>query len=582
MRRASKRYTCLSYCWGYILNSHLVLCNRKELRVHANLHDALIQLARRRDTQDYWIDAICINQTDLDEKRSQIQLMGQIFERAASVFVWLGKTSATENEDIMQSPNLEAPFQLLRQKDWAKIEIGDLVSRGLPPLDSLFWETMGNILNRSWFTRLWVIQEVTLCRNSFIILGCRAVPFFWFLIASFVLNIIYKMKQLPSNFGASQTETHHALEVVQLLCDIWDLQTYVLDEGTMSLSSRTHLLLAVLKKQEVSDAADRVHGMLAMFKHKFMKHVTTSANTTVAETYQSFAVASLLADRRLTLLHYVVPTSAVTGLPSWCPDLSCQADRYYFWDITGRSKFRSGIQKSRYRLTRRWHERLSTLIPLKITIRSLQATAQFLPASNTLLVKGIIIDKVARIVSNHPSWNSSSSSIAQIEGWEQECLRISQTTLKCPDSIPVAYVRTLIGDPRTNDYLQPEEVEPWDPRAPYISALEAIKTRDHPIQRGPVLTDLASQSISLMSEFSRERRFMATIGNRIGLCPPHTKQGDLICILWGARSPFVLRRMPDTENFQLVGECYVDGLMYGEAFRIKREQRLKDVMFPLI
>lgn len=75
---------------------------------------------------------------------------------------------------------------------------------------------------------------------------------------------------------------------------------------------------------------------------------------------------------------------------------------------------------------------------------------------------------------------------------------------------------------------------------------------------------------------------MATIGNRIGLCPPHSKQGDLICILWGARSPFVLRPVPITENFQLFGECYVDGLMFGEAFQIKREQRLKDMVFPLI
>lgn len=493
MRRASKRYTCLSYCWGDILMSHLVLCNGKELRVHANLYDALIQLARRDDAQDYWIDAICINQSDRDEKGSQIQFMGQIFERAASVYVWLGTTDVTENEDIMQSTNLEAPFQLLREKDWTEIEMGELVSRGLPPLDSLFWATLGNILNRSWFTRLWVIQEVTLCRNSFTILGCRAVPFLWFLIASFVLNIIHKMKQLPSNFGASQTETHHALEVVQLLCDIWDLQTYALDEGTMSLSSRTHLSLAVLKKQEVSDAAGRVHGMLAMFKHKFIQHVTSSANMTVAETYQSFAVASLLADRRLNLLHYIVPTSAVTGIPSWCPDLSCQADRHYFWDITGRSNFRSGIQRSRYRTIRRWHGRLSKLIPLRIKIQSLQATARILPASNTLLVKGIIIDKIARIVSNHPPSNSSSSSMAQIEDWEQECLRLSQTTLKCPDTIPVPHVRTLIGDPRTNDYLQPGVVEPWDPPAPYISALEAIETRDHQVRRGPVLTDAASQ-----------------------------------------------------------------------------------------
>ena len=228
LRRASGRNICLSYCWGVAVSPHSVLRNGKELRVHANLYNALIQLARRRDAPDYWIDAICINQTDSDEKGSQIQLMGQILERAASVLVWLGTTSETENRDILYLPNLESPLQLLLEKKGRGVETRDLVDRGLPPLDSLFWGTLGNILNRPWFRRLWVIQEITLCPSSFVLLG----------------------------------------------------------------------------------------------KHKFVENVAINANLTVAETYQSFAIASLLADRRLSLLHFVSSTRAVEDLPSWCPDLS--------------------------------------------------------------------------------------------------------------------------------------------------------------------------------------------------------------------------------------------------------------------
>lgn len=88
LRRASNRYICLSYCWGVAISLHPVLCNGKKLQVQANLYDALIQLARRRDTQDYWIDAICINQLDPEEKGFQIQLMSQIFERAATLCIY--------------------------------------------------------------------------------------------------------------------------------------------------------------------------------------------------------------------------------------------------------------------------------------------------------------------------------------------------------------------------------------------------------------------------------------------------------------------------------------------------------------
>ena len=578
MRRASGKYICLSYCWDVAVSPHPVLCNGKELQVQTNLYDALIQLARRNGARDFWIDAICINQPDRDEKGSQIQLMGQIFERAASVFVWLGTTSETENEDMMSLLNLRSTSQFILENEGRRVMVLDLVDVGLPPLDSLFWESLGNILRRSWFRRLWVIQEVTLNRSSFVLLGDQSLPFGCLYDPAVILYGLVSCEHVPSSLGASWAEINHVLLVAMLCRAITRLQFEVPDRRTSSLSARTHLLLAILRDQEVSHLADRVHGMLGMFKHKFVKTVATNADNTVAETYQSFAVASLLADRRLSLLHFVSPTRAVYDLPSWCPDLSrLPPDDNLGANDSGISiKYSSGILKSRHRTSIKWQKRLSQLIPRRMMIPTLRATKRFLPVSNTLLVKGLIIDKIARVVSDHPSWDFSSSSMAQIERWEQECWRISQTTLKCPDTIPMPYVRTLIGDPH------PEEIESWDLRAAYISVVEAIKTRDHRIRRGPELTDPASHYFSLMSDFCRWRRFMATIGNRIGLCPPHSKQGDLICILLGARSPFVLRRIPNTENFQLIGQCYVDGLMYGEAFRIKREQRLKDMMFPLI
>ncbi|KAK1764188.1 hypothetical protein QBC33DRAFT_596123 [Phialemonium atrogriseum] len=63
------------------------------------------------------------------------------------------------------------------------------------------------------------------------------------------------------------------------------------------------------------------------------------------------------------------------------------------------------------------------------------------------------------------------------------------------------------------------------------------------------------------------RRFIVTERGRMAVVPPHAKKGDVICIMKGARMPFILRRKKVaggvSERFELVGACYVHGLMDG-------------------
>jgi hypothetical protein len=60
-----------------------------------------------------------------------------------------------------------------------------------------------------------------------------------------------------------------------------------------------------------------------------------------------------------------------------------------------------------------------------------------------------------------------------------------------------------------------------------------------------------------------KRRFFITINGYIGLAPPEALVGDVVCIFLGARVPFILRSRG--EYFMLVGECYTQGVMLGEA-----------------
>jgi hypothetical protein len=84
------RFETLSYAWGDGPKDREVHTSDKMLLVSQNLPTALSHLRYPDQTRVLWADAICINQQDTDEKANQVQLMGQIYETAMGVIVWLG------------------------------------------------------------------------------------------------------------------------------------------------------------------------------------------------------------------------------------------------------------------------------------------------------------------------------------------------------------------------------------------------------------------------------------------------------------------------------------------------------------
>jgi hypothetical protein len=91
-------FTALSYVWGaYAPTPDQILCDGARVAVTSNCHSALRHLRRKLGHFTIWIDAICINQEDTTEKEQQIPLMGDIYSKADSVFIWLG--DATRETD---------------------------------------------------------------------------------------------------------------------------------------------------------------------------------------------------------------------------------------------------------------------------------------------------------------------------------------------------------------------------------------------------------------------------------------------------------------------------------------------------
>jgi hypothetical protein len=90
-------YEALSYAWGK-LHQRTIYINRIPFGVTLNLYAAHLHLLNQALSRVLWIDAICIDQENLGEKKLQIMFMAKIYAQPNRVVVWLGETA--DSSDI--------------------------------------------------------------------------------------------------------------------------------------------------------------------------------------------------------------------------------------------------------------------------------------------------------------------------------------------------------------------------------------------------------------------------------------------------------------------------------------------------
>ncbi|KAK0654963.1 heterokaryon incompatibility protein-domain-containing protein [Cercophora newfieldiana] len=179
-------FTALSYTWGDpTTNTATILIDTHSVRIRQNLHQALTRLRHDRLTSPIWIDAICINQSDTDEKNTQVPLMREIYSRAMRVFAWLGpgpyfgalgvlRTAGEEYRvgiRTAQAGQRGRAHQMVREviehlligdaeTAWPPVGMG----LGIQLILKLFLET-------PWWRRVWVVQEVVLAKQAMLLCG---------------------------------------------------------------------------------------------------------------------------------------------------------------------------------------------------------------------------------------------------------------------------------------------------------------------------------------------------------------------------------------------------------------------------
>jgi hypothetical protein len=145
------QYEALSYTWGDQTVKEAIFVDGKEFLVGQNLWDALYFLRKRANGRRYWIDAICINQTDIPERNRQLRIMPHIYMRAHMVLVWLGRKYTKYESGRSRTPTIE----------YVARHAGD----GLP-------HPMGEELySDEYWDRVWIVQEIGKARKIQVCVG---------------------------------------------------------------------------------------------------------------------------------------------------------------------------------------------------------------------------------------------------------------------------------------------------------------------------------------------------------------------------------------------------------------------------
>ncbi|GAW19324.1 hypothetical protein ANO14919_088100 [Xylariales sp. No.14919] len=161
-------YEALSYVWGSSEKPRLVYTEAGYIAVTKNLHAALLRLRDRTLPRVLWVDSICINQDDIEERGCQVQLMAMVYAKATRVVVWLEELVADSHQlngdTITDSSHALEVIRAAADSQFNNYQIDETSHEGIIKL-----------FQRSWFRRIWVLQEVSAARQILIMARHREI-----------------------------------------------------------------------------------------------------------------------------------------------------------------------------------------------------------------------------------------------------------------------------------------------------------------------------------------------------------------------------------------------------------------------
>lgn len=468
-------WDAISYYWGNSETTQRVIIDGKLLQINQNAFSALSHCRDRNRPRKVWIDQICINQNDEQERFEQIMLMGRIYREAQCVVAYISD-ALPGTEILFAYLNIigyePKPWSLSWWKPWTAVAPTS-PWKSMLGSDRKFpaqtWERLrpfhdhvraiveaySEVLRLPWFRRTWIVQEAGLAQKLHI--QCSFLTASWssFMIAHDLVMHGPK-RELDSKMGHG-SRSACAIDMIRcrrpgrrpLMKLVWNEFLRKLRRSSWTrywslVCGATSRLVTVeypdllglmrhLRYQECTDERDKVLGLLGLAKPDFVHTLTDTAHSdgrpykeTISFLSFHFAVWHIMHTNTLdVLMSTCFGASAHDDLPYWVPDWSQEAalcDTDWKFPLK-RAPHQSGTQYP--------------------------ASAEFIPNEKAIIVRGILLDVVDEVVEqsitvqefdnpNHLIWND----------WKAFAMRPTPCSdpYKCDTGRYEAYWRTLVYD----------------------------------------------------------------------------------------------------------------------------------------
>jgi hypothetical protein len=179
-------YVALSYVWGKASSDDPMLhVDGHPLQIRASLWEALQELTTRVNPIRLWVDQICIDQNNETEKEQQVRLMSRIYVQAQRVIGWLGGHDSDSRLafDLLFVVGHASPAHAVQaESEWRHTVDALIKDEHLQALGDLFdpsrrtVQAAACLVQRSWFYRLWIVQEVALASSLELCCGNSSIP----------------------------------------------------------------------------------------------------------------------------------------------------------------------------------------------------------------------------------------------------------------------------------------------------------------------------------------------------------------------------------------------------------------------
>ncbi|KAH8687380.1 heterokaryon incompatibility protein-domain-containing protein [Tricladium varicosporioides] len=553
-----QRYRALSYVWGDP-NGKLPIAiveNNKPFKVYVtkNLFSAIEDLRRPANAGApniatppdgvygfpnlgavplcLWIDAVCIDQSNYDERSAQIQIMGEIYARSCGVLVWLPPTL-----EMMASP----------------LDLTGVVSHeGGRPRNGKSWiKDYKNFLalkaffRSPWWFRVWVVQEVIFGPNPEFVFGDSHLS--WLTLREVLDSAGLIDKYNPETHTSEENEIHRlAAEFIQM-DERKRRHEHNFASNKMKTSGATiDSLLWEFRARKTSIMHDKIYGLLSLADNTV--HITPDYKKPVEVVYCELAKALITRNPRPSFpLDHIGFTNRgelprTLMLPSWVPDWNPSA-------IDSQLLARYDPELSPYCADDHILGEFPTLLHnvLSSTLRGItQLEIRGIELGYLTVVSSEGQDKVASIKPAMWKWPSI------IANW-------ASLVSGCPTE---DFVRIVLSDRRE------------DRRTRLPSRTEVEKPLVFEEWYQPILEDektfLPDEILEKFAQAAQGWTVGRTSRKGYVLVPLNAREKDLICVAAGSSTPFVLRGTGNRDSsgvmqYQLVGRCYVHNFMDGEA-----------------